>query len=195
MVEYIVTAPATPAVTLNDFKEHRRVEHNSEDETLGAYLAAAVAWAEMYTRRAFITQTWEVACDDFPRDMVYPQVELPRGSLQSVTSIKYEDLSNVEQTLDPAVYNVHTQRDPGRVLLAYDQDWPDVLDYPNSVRIQFVCGYGDTPSTVPKAVRQAILLMASHFDVNREVYIVGTSVTEIPISAKALLQPYRLLHR
>lgn len=194
MAELLITAPTTLPVELNDYKAHRRVLTNSEDEILNLYLSAATDWAEQFTRRALITQTWEVRTKEFPHQAAHPEMVLPRGKLQSVTSVKYLDLSDVEQTLASSVYEVDTTSDPGRVLLGYDQDWPDVLDYPDAVRVRYVCGYGDTPATVPIAVRQAIMLAASHFDLVREMFVLGTIATKVPFSAESLLQPYRLLH-
>lgn len=193
-VEVLITAATRLPVDLNDFKEHLRVYHSDEDETLNAYLKAATSWAETFTRRAFISQTWELQLDDFPHQMEHPQIVLPRGKLQSITSVKYKDLSDVEQTLAVSVYQADTDIDPGRLLLAYDQDWPDVLDFPRTVKIRYVCGYGDTPDTVPEEIQQAVKIYGAHLDDNREAFVTGTIVSKIPLSAENLLQPYRLLH-
>lgn len=60
--------PAVEPVSLTDIKEFLRIDDAdaSNDGVLTGLGIAARQWAEAYTQRRFITQTWRLACDWFP---------------------------------------------------------------------------------------------------------------------------------
>ena len=58
-------APTTQPVTLMEVKRHIRLDINDDDDYVQNLVKRAVAWCENYTRRAFITQTWELKLDEF----------------------------------------------------------------------------------------------------------------------------------
>jgi hypothetical protein len=101
-------------------------------------------------------------------------LKLPRPPLISVSSVKYYDDDEVQQTLSTSLYLVDTPwRAPGTVELAEDQDWPtDLSSRRMPVTIRFICGYGlstDTPAgSVPPVVKQAIRLVIGWMYKNRE---------------------------
>ena len=149
------TAPSVEPVTLAQVRAQLRLEDDETDMdtsiTLG--IQSAREAIEKYLSRALITQTWEVTFTDF-RDVM----ELPWGSPQSVTSIKYYDSDNVQQTLATSVYQVDTYSTIGNVTLKYGQVWPEVYpDTKNCVIIEYVAGYGDAATNVPATIRQAII--------------------------------------
>lgn len=191
---YLVTAPVEEPVGLEEAKAHCRVDHTTDDAYIRALLESARQHVENYTRRKLITQTWDYKIDRFPCGTVEP-IELPHPPLQSVTSVKYLDISGVEQTWPASEYIVtapvgeHAER--GRISLADGKTWPDALYLMDSVRIRFVCGYGDA-AAVPSGIKQAILLRVGDLYTNREPNIVGTSITHTKAD-EMLLWPYRSL--
>jgi hypothetical protein len=87
---------------------------------------------------------------------------------------------------------VDTDSTPGRVLPAYGKVWPSTLDYPGSVRVQFVAGYGDTAEDVPQCIRNWILLNIGAMHENREVLTIGPGgVIDLTTMADSLLDPER----
>lgn len=183
----LITPPAEEPVTLTQAREHLRATSTEEDAKILALIMAAREHVEDYTRRRLITQTWELVLDEFPREL-----ELPSPPLQSVTSIKYLDESDVEQTLGTSSYQVDADSEPGRVVLAPNAEWPDLSEKINAVRIRFVCGYGGA-AAVPWAIRAAMLLIIGHLFEQREQVNVGNLVTEMPFGVDRLLAPYRML--
>ena len=96
-------------------------------------------------------------------------------------------------TLAATEYTVDIDSDPGRIVLNYNHSWPtDTLDPTNPIRVEYVCGYGDDPNDVPVTIRQAIKLIIGHWHSNREPFLVGTVVAEVPMTVTALLASEKL---
>jgi uncharacterized phiE125 gp8 family phage protein len=154
----LITAPASYPVTNAEAKAQARVDGNDENALIDTYIAAATAHVESVTGRAIISQVWEVVLDDFSDAMM-----LPKGPVQSITSVKYFDTAEVEQTVSASDYVLDNVSDPAWVVKAEDATWPEVAEGVNNVIIRFVAGY----STVPPEIKAAILLAVAHFYDNR----------------------------
>jgi uncharacterized phiE125 gp8 family phage protein len=164
--------------------------NSTADPQVSAIISAARQWTEDYTNRALITQTWRLTLDDFPRCLGYAWngyapgqyhlrpwrdlqvIRLPWPNLLTVTSITYVDGNGATQTLDSSAYVVDTSSLPGRVYPAYGTSWPANRCQPNAVTITYTAGYGSA-SSVPTAVKQAMLLMISDLYRERESQIIG----------------------
>lgn len=191
-VEWSITqtqAPALEPIGLQEAKDHVRVDHDSEDALIKRLITAARRRAEQFTRRAFITQTWELHLDAFPAE---DRFVVPKPPLRSVTSITYDPDDDTVQTLDADVYRVDTNSEPGRIILAHAESWPDdTLEPGPAVTVTFENGYGDEPDDVPSDIIQGILMDLGHLYEHRETVIVGQTSVELPLAAEALLWPYR----
>ena len=176
------TAPTTEPITLAQAKLHCRVDHNDEDTLFDALIVAARQHCEGVQNRAYITQTWELWLDNFPNK---DYIEIPLPPLQSVTSVTYYDTNDDDDTFDD--YDVDTNSFVGRIVLKYNKSWPYIILRPsNAVVIEFVAGYGNA-AAVPQTVKQAMLLLISHWYANRETVLVGTVSRHIELAVDALL--------
>jgi uncharacterized phiE125 gp8 family phage protein len=167
--------------------------NTTTDPQLNALIKAARQHAETFTRRALISQTWDLKLDCFPTDLI----RLPLPPLVSVSSINYVDANGVTPTLWAAAKYIvdapagdYAER--GRITLAYGEVFPPTRDIANAVTIEFIAGYG-AAAAVPQGIKQAMLLMIGHWYQNRESVNVGNIVNEMPQSANALLWDYRAL--
>lgn len=187
----LITAPAEEPISIAEVKRHLRVDIEDDDVLIMQLITAVRTHVEQHIlRRALVTQTWDYYLDAFPASN---QIVIPMPSLQSVTSISYTDANDVTSTLDASSYVVDTVNEPGRVMLKASASWPSTTLAPlNGVAIRFVAGYG-LAAAVPQMIKQAILLTIGDLYENRENIVVGTIVTELPIGAKLLLWPYRVL--
>lgn len=193
------TKPASEPVSLTDVEAQCRIGSLS-DESLAVerFIVAVRQKAEAVTRRALITQTWELVLDAFPAGRGV--IALPLPPLQSVVSIIYTDADGIEQTLDPLAYRAITDAEPAYIIPAYGLSWPSALNDVAVVRIRFTCGYGpisgigeDTATNVPEAIQQWILLNVANLYENRETVIVGkNSLVEINTLADSLLDDFRV---
>lgn len=185
----LITPPTEEPITLQEAKNHLRVDTNDDDMLITALIRAAREHAEAITRRSFITQIWEMSLDNWPEGM---ELIIPFPPLQSVISVKYLDSAGIEHIFDADKYIVDTLNEPGRIVLKnYNYCWPtDILQPADSIYIQFKAGYG-TAAEVPQSIKQAMLLMIGHWYENREATI--SESIQLPLAVEALLWPYRIL--
>jgi uncharacterized phiE125 gp8 family phage protein len=180
-----VVTPATgDPVSLAEAKAHLRVTDGSDDALIVGYLMAARQHVEDFTGRTLSLQTYDYKIDDELCD----EIVLPRPPLVSVTSVSYVDINGATQTLSAALYQVDTGILFGRIVPAYQATYPSVRSQPNAVAVRFQAGY----SQIPEPIRQAILLLVSHFYDNRQPVLIGAISSELPFSVVALLSPYKV---
>ena len=144
-----------------------------EDDLLTSILQASREHVEDITRRALLTQTWDMYFDSFPADDCIP---LPFGNLQSVTHIKYTDSDSSETTMTETTdYIVETNGEGiGRIVLPYSVSWPSFTAYPsNPIVVRFVCGW-TLAASVPEKIVAAIKLVCSDLYENRESQVLGS---------------------
>ena len=187
----LVTAPAVEPVSVADVKSHLRIDNTDDDTLLGTYIAVARRFCERYQNRAYITQTWKLVLDNWPKG--HDVIELSYPPLQSVTNIVYYDTDETANTLSTSVYMVDTDSKPGRVTLKYNQTWPYTILRPyNGIEITYVAGYGDAASDVPENVVHAMKLLIGHLYENREATGIRP-LSEIPFAVKSLLDLERII--
>lgn len=153
----VITPPATEPVTIEEVRAQLRIDLDDEsyDDVLNPLIPAAREWCEGYQNRAYITQTLELALDRWPCGN---EIELPRPPIQSVTSVNYAD-----ETWDPQNYLVDDYSFVARIVRARGVIWPSAhLPAANGVKIRYVAGFASAEE-VPQRIRQAILLLVSHW--------------------------------
>jgi uncharacterized phiE125 gp8 family phage protein len=185
----LYSAPGLEPVSVEEAKLHLRLQIDDDNAALGRLIAAARQYLEGICWRAFIHQTWDLYLDEFPDE----DIELAKGTLSSVTSITYVDDDGNTQTLATTEYLVDAKREPGRIALAYGKSWPSTREQYNAVAVRFVVGYGALASSVPDAIKQAILILVADLYGNRASEVIGTISAEIRFSAHQLVAPYRLM--
>ncbi len=183
------TAPTLDPVTLAEAKLHLRVDPdlNEDDALITSLIKAATEAAQTYTRRQFVSATYELRFDRFPY-----QINLLRPPLVSVTSVKYLDSNGDEQTVDDGDYEVDIHSTVGRIRPKGAASWPTTGDFLGAVIVEYVAGYG-APAALPDDMRSAILLTIGHLYEHREDVLVGVTGTQIPRGANDLLYPHRIL--
>lgn len=195
----IIIPPAKLPVTLQEAKDHLRVDHNDEDSLIELYLKAACNHIErVICKRAFVTQTLELVMDNWPGY----EIMLPRPPLQEVISVKYTDAEGVEHIIDPADYIVDTDNEPGRIVPRDGCGWPAGGLYPvNAIKIQYKAGYppggeggDDLTANIPADLINAILLLTAQLYEYREPTLVGSAsfVNKVPFAVEALCFDHRV---
>lgn len=147
-----VTAAADKPVTLESAKIQCRIlDDDSHDAQIFDLITAATEEWETETRQVLVTRTLRYDLDGFcSRDIV-----LPVYPVTAITSIKYDDESDVEQTLSASEYWTSLAgMEP--VVRAVDY-WPGTYpDKPGRARITFTAGYATYE--IPESAKQAILV-------------------------------------
>lgn len=183
----VTTDSAIELVTLQDAKDFLRIDHNDENARIDSLRKAARRWCETYVQQSFFTKTLTLNLDYFPSDD--KPIYLRRGPVQSVTSLKYYDTNNSQQTWNSSNYFVDTSSEVGRIY-ADNVSYPDLYDRPNAIEVIYVAGYSDIDD-VPLDFKEAVLhLIAEWYEVRGNV-IVGAQVNEHS-TTKAILDQYRI---
>ncbi len=183
-----VTPPAVEPLTLQEVKDHLRVDHVNDDSLIEPMIKGARMFAEGATRRALITQTWDWLLDAFPAWTL----TVPMPPLQSITSITYIDTDGNSQTLAASEYRVDTSTEPGRITPAFSKVWPVTRAVTGAVTVQFIAGYGLAAQDVPHEIRLAMQEHIGHWYEHRESVMVGTNVVKMPLTAERLLANYHV---
>lgn len=172
-------------ISVDEVKEHLKIEVDDEDALLDECLAAAIGSIDGpngWLGRSLTRQTIVQRFDRFPCEaakLSYPPIE-------SIDVIEYADSNGAWHTVDANLYEL----DDGWLRLAFGASWPICSDRAGAVRVTYTAGY----TRLPKPIRAATLLMVGDLYRFRETAVIGTIAAEIPMSATVtnLLAPYRV---
>ena len=212
----LLAPPSVEPVLLAEAKQQARIDTTADDALVSSLIVGARQWAEKYTGRGFITQTWQMALDLLPGasgkwwDGVKQGpitgldnvnfISLPRAPLQSVTSVQYYDNTDAGTIWASSNYFVDTVREPGRIALRSGSVWPVPSRPTNGIVIQYVVGYGNDGTTVPEPIKIAIRQLVAHWYEHRGDAATAASArgsiimpaVPVPMVIQALLDPYRI---
>lgn len=180
----LLTPPAVEPVTLSEAKAHLRVEHDADDAVIPDMITAARSWIEDLTGTALITQTWRMSVDAWPETTI----TLAPTPLQSVSSVKVFALDGNSTTISSSAYDLLSVGRNARLLRTSGAVWPAPTRTRGGIEIEFIAGYGDGASDVPRVLRQALLMCVAHLYENRELLGEGLP---LPAGVEALLAPFR----
>lgn len=139
----IVTAPASEPLTLAEVKLALRVDGSDDDSHITNLIKAARVMAEEYLKRSLITQTWQLQYDQFAPSVV----ALPRGPVQSVSSVKIIARDFTETTVASSTYYLNA----GKEHLVFD-----AAPLGQIIKLEYVVGYGDS-TDIPEPIRQGMI--------------------------------------
>jgi uncharacterized phiE125 gp8 family phage protein len=180
----LITAPEEEPLTLAEAKAHLRVVSTDDDALITSLIASARQAVEGYTQRSLMLQTWELALRAFPTacradaSLYLFAIQIPKGSLYSITSVKYVDESGVLQTMDEEDYQLDDHSEPPQLVPAYGTVWPATRAQPNAVLIRYVAGYPEAEN-VPEQIKSWMKLRIGTLYENREEVVNGVQSQEL----------------
>ncbi len=182
-------APSGAIVTLDEAKSHLRVDYSDDDTLIQGLIDGAVSHLDGYSGilgRPLLNQTWAQSFVDFSAS----PWRLRFADLQSISSIKYYDLANVQQTLSTSIYSVLTDEIGPYITLVSGQSYPNIYSRDDAVTVTWVCGYGVDATKIPADIKVAIKMMVAHWYENRGVIVTEKRLEIIPMAVDALLVKY-----
>lgn len=190
---FLVTAPTTFPVSADEVKAHVGARDFGDDDTmLEALRAAAISHLDGWTGvlgRCLEQQTWRQDYDDFCSCL-----RLPLFPVISIASVKYTDTNGAEQTIAAENYTLKNDDRGSFVEFLSTYSFPSLNAETSAVRVAYVAGYAQAGnplvSTVPAAIKAAILLLVGHWYANREAVSADTHVV-LPMAVDALIFPFR----
>lgn len=186
MIKYsvVTVGPSVEPVSLVEAKLQCKIDDTAEDTLIDIWRQSAREIIEDRTNRSLITQTRILKLEHFPCGAIV----LSNGPVQSVTSVKYYDNDDVEQTMSASDYWVDTHGNITRVVVK--NAWPATKCRPSAVTVTYVAGYGATAATVPGPLKSAMLLLIGHFNENRQENSIGAAVHALPEGVERLISTY-----
>ncbi len=178
-------APATEPVSLAELKTHIDYTAANRDDYLTGLIKVARQYCENRTSRSLFTQTWQLALDYFPGSP--GTILLPRGPVQSITSVAYTDTNGDAQTVDSGDYQLDNNREPARLAPAREAAWPSSDSGTlAAVKISYVTGWASADN-IPTDYKHAVKLLASHFFENPSAVTVEGTPKVVPLAVRMLL--------
>jgi uncharacterized phiE125 gp8 family phage protein len=154
----VKTPPTATSIDVALVKANKRIRHASEDALIEFWIKVADAYVEKRANRALMRQTLVLRLS-----RVLPFVYLPRPPFADMTHVKYTPLDGDEVTVASDGYIRTTdsmlQRLDIAALGGYSQS--------GAMEIEYTAGAA-AAEDVPAPLRQASLLLASHYLVSRE---------------------------
>jgi uncharacterized phiE125 gp8 family phage protein len=159
-----VITPGAQAITTADAKQHLRVDYaaTADNTEIDNMIQAATAQVEVFCNRACMPTVYEFHLTGFPKGGIV----LPVSPVSVITSVKYYSNATTQVTMAAGdyYYNIHEEPTKIRFTNGYT---PLAYEYRfDAVTVRFTAGYTDAAS-VPKNLRQAILLMLADLYENR----------------------------
>lgn len=151
---------------------------------LAGLISAAREEAENFTDRHFVEKNVEKTFRCFHRLMPLT------ANVTSVTSVTYLDVNDQEQTVPESDFIPYLTNAFCSVEFLEGFTAPVVAKRNDAITVSFTVG----PSEAYASVKQAIIMLASHWYANREAAVVaGTlEIKEVPLSFGWLLQSHRI---
>jgi len=183
------TAAVTEPVSLDRVKRSLGLDNVRDfDTTLQELIKSATNAVSNDLGRALTTTVYTLHLDRWPGR----EIQLPYPPLISVDSVKYYgDTTETLDTFSSGSYTVSTGGDPGVIWLNEDEDWPDLMDRPSPIEVQFQAGYGAETDDVPAAIQAAVTMTAAYFFDQPLPVITGTIATELPLGVSRLIDSER----
>jgi uncharacterized phiE125 gp8 family phage protein len=187
MSSILLNGPALEPVTLAEAKAWLRVEHDDDDDAIGALIAGARLHVEARTRRALIAQSWRLVRDRWPAN---GRIALRPAPVTALDAVRVYDGEDVAHTLDLQGFVL----DVAGSALAFPPFAPAAPGRSAAgIEIDLTAGYGDVADDVPQPLRQAILMLVAHWYENRGVTAASGAVALLPANVATLIAPYRMV--
>lgn len=178
----LITPPTTEPISVDELAKNLRLltgdtYTGTETTELQRLISAARADAEHYTGRFFAQQTWRQVFAAFANPLpLHPDC-------LSIDAVQYVDSTHQSQTLPADAYFCDTAGN-----CHFTTTLPAVYSRPDAVQITFTVG----AAYVEPTVKQAILLIASHWYENREASS-PLQVREVPFAYQWLLDSHSII--
>lgn len=176
----LITPPASLPITRANAKAFARVTSTAEDTLMDSMINAAVALVQDYCMHQLINATWEMQLSQWPTDGV---IELGKGLVSSVTSVKYLAEDGTEQTLSAETgYKVDLSLVPAQIKVLDPPSLSEDLPY---IRVRFIAGFGSSDTSVPDDIKMAL------YGVVRNLFDKRTGAEALTPAVKSYLNNYR----
>jgi len=188
---YIATQSSTPINSKAEAKIHLRVDFTDDDTYIDSLCLAATQTINNYCNLLLMDTDVVQFCDKWEESKeLYFSPTLNSGDA-AITKIEYYDSTNSFVVWGGANYEFDAYSAPLRIELADGVSYPAITERQNAIKITYAVG-ASAASTIPDQLKQAGLILIGNMYENRQEIIVGRSVGTIPMTARYLMNPYKI---
>ncbi len=185
MTVALVTPPALEPLTLQEVKNHLRIDHEHEDNLLADTLKAARQFVEFSSHQKCISQTWR-QYESRASDSC--AVTLQVGPVISIASVTAFDAEGTPTVLSPETYGLFRGEDPS--VLQFSNLMAQSTAS-NGFEIDIVAGFGDLGIDVPDTLKRAILLLVAHWYEFRGAVSPQDQPVSLPAGFETLISQFK----
>jgi uncharacterized phiE125 gp8 family phage protein len=186
----LVTAPVIKPITSTEAKAWLDITYTDKDSVITGLIAAATTHLDGWTGilgRCLCEQTWRQDFDRFGRCL-----RIPLAPVISITSVKYDDANDVEQTVSSSDYVLLNDDLGPHVRFLDTYVFPQIHDQRPAVRVTYLAGYATVAGawSGPEDIKHAMALLIRHWFDNPSAVVVGVTAQKMPMAVDALLAKY-----
>jgi uncharacterized phiE125 gp8 family phage protein len=163
-------------VSLEEAKNHLRLDHSYDDEYLLSLIQTATDYVENYLKKSVMAKLWKLVGTPEIRADGLSYLKLPNFPILEIISVKriHRESSQVIK----------------RYCLEQKKAQPEICIYGDGSPIEVVyrAGYGNQPKHIPPSVFQSVLIIAAEMYENRTILPMENNNL-----VQALLAPYRVM--
>jgi uncharacterized phiE125 gp8 family phage protein len=150
---HVIAEPIELAVSIAKVREWLKLSPTEpSDDDLELLIRSATEFAECYTKRTFINTTFRTY-----RDFFECCIKLRRSKLQTITLFEYS-VNDVFIIVPATLYYTTNETAFSKIVLKTNKQYPDDIDEKlDSIKIEFVAGFGANSTDIPYKLRIALL--------------------------------------
>lgn len=184
------SGPAAEPVSLADAKSFLRIDGSEDDVLVSSLITAARIYIETTIGVILIYENWSYFKDRWPENGM---MHLPLSPVQTIEEIRLHDNQAGFEQLPTEHFETDLLSSNPRIKLLERRGLTNQARSLNHIEVQFTAGYGANETDVPKDLRQALLLLVSHWFEQREPVGFGGTFHEIPATITAILANHKHL--
>ena len=184
------TTSTTQIIETSMAKSHLRVSSSADDTYIQNLIFAATHDIEHYLNCNLMEASCTQWCDTWEDTLELYHSPIMNTRRLSVTTIRYYK-DDTLTTWDASNYIVDNVSSPTRIGLANNKTYPTIDERIGAIQINYTSGFSEV-SQVPQDIKQAILILVGQWYENRQEAVVGRSVGVIPLTARYILDKYRI---
>ena len=181
----VLERPAVLSISVAFLKQNKRILHNLEDDLVQFWIQAAEDYIEKATNTALMQQRLKLDLD-----AIYPVIKIPRPplvSIEKITTVSEGVSTDADLTgLDTSFVD--------RMLTKITVPGIDQIAA-GRTSIEYTAGYA-VGANVPFALRQAVMLLASHWFTSREAAFMDKRIMDVEKSitfgVDEIIKQYRI---
>ena len=189
-----LTPPAHDLVSLEEAKQHCRIDTSTDDEYVENLIRAAHEWCAAYCDQTFVHTQYRMTLDSFPVEIELPRPPMATAGTVTAVVVTYTLENQSTAVLSSSEYRVDRDSKPGVIRTLYNGSWPShLLDY-NAVTVTWWGGNANTGhgnqghghGRGDQRIKSAILWLVGMW-YERRMAADAVNLSEIPFGVKSLL--------